>query len=312
MMFKWTCYNQLEEIDGGKTGKIMTKFEPGTVVTLDVVREAPFGYFLSDGEKDVLLHHTEIPEDFNENIEQTVFLYQDHEGRLAASPTIPTIRKGHYDWAEVVEVKKSLGVFIDIGIQKDILISMDDLPELFHLWPVVGNKLYCSLKTDRKNRLFGKIAPEDIMREIAVPATRQLHNKNVSATVYRLLLEGSFVITDEGYLGFIHQSERKAEPRLGEQVRGRVIDVKEDGFINISLMPRSHEVIDVHAEQIYEYLLSRDGSMPFSDKSMPEDIRNRFHMSKGAFKRALGKLMREGKVTQQDGWTYTSNRKTTS
>ncbi len=286
----------------------MSKFQPGTVVTLDVVRKAPFGYFLSDGEEDVLLHHTELPKDFNENERQTVFLYQDHEGRLAASPTIPTIRKGHYDWAEVVEVKKNLGVFIHIGIQKDMLISIDDLPELFHLWPIVGNRLYCTLKTDRKGRLFAKIAPEDVMRDIAVPAPRHLHNKNVSATVYRLLLEGSFVMTDEGYLGFIHQSERQEEPRLGERVHGRVIEVKDDGFINVSLKPRSHEVIDVHAEQIYHYLMGRDGMMPFGDRSMPEDIKKRFQMSKGAFKRALGKLMKEGKVTQRDGWTYLNDR----
>ncbi|MBS4207787.1 S1-like domain-containing RNA-binding protein [Bacillus sp. FJAT-50079] len=278
--------------------------EAGTVATLKVEREVPFGYFLSDGYEDVLLHHTEITSHFDPDKEQEVFLYQDHEGRLAATLTIPNVRIGHYDWVEVVEVKKELGVFVNIGIQKDMLVSLDDLPALPHLWPVVGDKLYCSLKTDNKNRLFAKLGTEDVMRQIAIPAKKEDYNKNVTGTVYRLLLEGSFLMTTEGYLAFVHESERHAEPRLGETVNGRIIDVKPDGTINLSFLPRSHEQIDTDAEKIYLYLIERDGSMPYWDKSLPEEIKRRFNMSKASFKRALGKLMKEGKVYQEDGWTH--------
>lgn len=282
----------------------MSRLEAGTVVQLFEAREVPFGYFLTDGEEDVLLHHTEVPHDFDSQEEQTVFLYQDHEGRLAATLTIPEVRQGHFGWAEVVEVKENLGVFIHIGLQKDILVSKDDLPELFRLWPAKGDKLYCSLKTDKKNRLFGKLAVEDDIRKLAKLADKNIFNKNVKGTVYRLLLEGSNIITEEGYLGFIHESERTREPRLGQLVEGRVIGVKEDGSINLSLLPRAYEVIDEDAERIYSYLISRGGNMPYGDKSLPEDIKARFQMSKGSFKRALGKLMKERMVIQKDGWTH--------
>lgn len=278
--------------------------EPGTVKELTVVREAPFGYFLTNGEEDVLLHHSEVPENFHPEEKQTVFLYQDHEGRLSASLTIPQIRKGQYGWAEVVEVKTGLGVFVHIGLQKDLLISKDDLPELLQLWPEKGDKLYCSMKTDKKNRLFGELANEEVMRGLSVKAGQSVFNKSVKGTVYRVLLSGSLIITEERYIGFIHQSERKEEPRLGQHVEGRVVAVKEDGTINVSLLPRAHEMIDEHAEQIYHYLQGRGGSMPYSDKSEAEDIRKRFSISKGLFKKALGKLMKEGKVIQKDGWTH--------
>lgn len=278
--------------------------EPGTVKELTVVREAPFGYFLTNGEEDVLLHHSEVPENFHPEEKQTVFLYQDHEGRLSASLTIPQIRKGQYGWAEVVEVKARLGVFVHIGLQKDLLISKDDLPELLQLWPEKGDKLYCSMKTDKKNRLFGELANEEVMRGLSVKAGQSVFNKSVKGTVYRVLLSGSLIITEERYIGFIHQSERKEEPRLGQHVEGRVVAVKEDGTINVSLLPRAHEMIDEHAEQIYHYLQGRGGSMPYSDKSEAEDIRKRFSISKGLFKKALGKLMKEGKVIQKDGWTH--------
>ncbi|MCJ8006106.1 S1 RNA-binding domain-containing protein [Lederbergia wuyishanensis] len=276
----------------------------GTVVTLRVAREVPFGFFLTDGEEDVLLHRTEATDEIEIEQELEVFLYQDHEGRLSASLTIPTVQIDHYDWVEVVEVKKNLGVFVNIGLKKDILVSMDDLPAIFSLWPTIGDKLYCSLKVDNKNRLYGKLGTEEVMRSLAIPAEPQVFNKNVKGTVYRLLLAGSFIITEEGYMGFIHESERKEEPRLGQEVEGRIIDVKEDGTINISLLPRTHELINDDASIIYEYLQGRGGSMPYWDKSLPEDIKRRFNMSKGSFKKALGKLMKENKIVQEDGWTH--------
>jgi predicted RNA-binding protein (virulence factor B family) len=282
----------------------MTSLEAGTVVTLDVEREAPFGYFLTNGEEDVLLHNSEVPEEFDPEKSQKVFLFQDHQGRLAATLTIPTVQIGTYDWVEVVEVKESLGVFVSIGISKDILVSKDDLPALHSLWPTIGDRLYCSLKADKNGRLFGKLATENIIREVAEKATRKDFNRNITGWAYRLLKIGTFLLTEENFIGFIHESERKQEPRLGQKVEGRIIDVKEDGTINVSLLGRVHETLDEDAEKIYSYLQGRGGKMPYWDKSEPEDISARFDMSKAAFKRAIGRLMKAGKVRQEEGWTY--------
>ncbi|KRG10906.1 S1 RNA-binding domain-containing protein [Lederbergia galactosidilytica] len=278
--------------------------EAGTTVQLKVVREAPFGYFLSDGEEDVLLHHLEINDSIELDQEIEVFLYQDHQGRLSASQTIPSIQVGKYDWVEVVGMKEGLGIFINIGLKKDILISLDDLPDSMHLWPREGDKLFCTLIKNNKDRLFGLPATDEVMRANVKEADNSYLNRSINGRVFRVLLAGSSVITDEGLIGFIHESEREEEPRLGAEINGRVIDVKTDGTINISLLPRTHERIDQDAMQIFDYLLGRNGSMPYSDKSQPEDIKKRFNMSKGSFKRALGKLLKEGKVYQEHGWTY--------
>ncbi|MCJ7841690.1 S1-like domain-containing RNA-binding protein [Lederbergia sp. NSJ-179] len=278
--------------------------EAGTTAILEVVREAPFGYFLSDGENDVLLHHLEANKSIELNQKIEVFLYQDHQGRLSASQTIPSVQVGKYDWVEVVGVKKGLGVFIDIGLKKDILVSLDDLPDSMELWPKEGDKLFCTLVRNNKNRLFGLPATDEVMRKQAKPADKSYLNRSVDGTVFRVLLVGSSIVTDEGIIGFIHESERTEEPHLGEKITGRVIAVKEDGTINLSLLPRIHERLDQDALLIYDYLMGRGGTMPYSDKSQPEDIKKRFNMSKGSFKRALGKLLKEGKVYQEDGWTH--------
>ncbi|WP_243355779.1 CvfB family protein [Bacillus litorisediminis] len=282
----------------------MNRLEAGTVVRLQAEREAPFGYFLSDGDESVLLHQNEIDEKIELGQEVTVFLYHDKQGRLTATTKIPAIQKGRYGWAEVVDVVKKLGVFVNIGINKDILVSLDDLPLLEHLWPKEGDRLFLSLKSDRNGRLFGQLATEDIIRQMARKAPESMKNQNISGRVYRLLKVGSFVLTEDGYKGFIHESERIEEPRLGELVKGRVIGVKPDGSLNLSLIPRAHEKMDRDSEVILSFMESRNGAMPYTDKSQPDDIQLRFGMSKAAFKRALGRLMKADKVVQRNGWTY--------
>ncbi|GGL43376.1 CvfB family protein [Sporolactobacillus putidus] len=282
----------------------METLKAGTVVTLEFSHKAPFGYFLTDGTQEILLHENDAVQPFDEHAPQKVFLYQDHQGRLAATMHIPDIRLGVYNWARIAGMRKKYGVFVDIGINKDVLLSKDDLPDEWPDWPAEGDRVYCSLKLDKKNRLFARLADEPIMRMLSVPASEDLFNQEVDAAVYRLLSEGAHLITDEGYLGFMHNSEKEGRLRLGQSIHCRVIDVKEDGTINLSMHARSYESIDKHTAAILEYMNARGGAMPYWDKSLPEDIRNRFSISKGDFKKALGKLMKEDKIYQKDGWSY--------
>lgn len=284
----------------------MYEFElnPGTVATLTVAREVEFGHFLTNGQEDVLLHRNEQKAELVLDEEVTVFLYQDKQGRLTATMAIPQVQVGSYGWGEVVEVKDGLGVFVNIGLKKDILIHKDDLPTLIEVWPTIGGKVFITLKTDKNGFLLGKLATENIMEEHFKSADRSVFNKNVKGYVYRTLFSGTFMITEEGYRGFIHESQREKEPRVGDLIEGRIIDVKPDGTVNVSLLKRGHEKLGDDAEKILAYLNQRGGSMPYWDKSYPEDIEKRFTMSKGAFKRAIGQLMKEDKVYQEEGWTY--------
>jgi predicted RNA-binding protein (virulence factor B family) len=282
----------------------MNRLLPGSVVTLRVKKKVPYGYWLTNGKEEVFLQGKEATKELVVNEAVEVFVFRDRQERLAATMTMPKVTNERYDWVEVVEVVPKLGVFVNIGISKDVLVSIDDLPPLKELWPQLGDQLYCSLKTDKRGRLLAKLATEEVMNSIAVRATETEFNKNIRGRIYRLIKAGSFMISDVGYLGFIHESERREEPRLGQFVEGRIIGVKEDGTVNVSLLPRKHESIDEDAEKIYQYMESRGGAMPYSDKSDPDDIQARFNMSKAAFKRALGRLMKENKVYQEDGWTY--------
>jgi predicted RNA-binding protein (virulence factor B family) len=277
--------------------------ETGTVLELTVDRETPLGYMLTDGEETILLHKNEATRELQQDETVEVFLYSDQKSRITATMTIPMGLSGH-EWMEVVEVLQGLGVFINIGIAKDALIPEDDLPVFEDVWPEVGDLLLCRVKTDRRGKLIGKLASQDVMLDRSIKAPSDIVNQNVQGTIYRLLKVGSYMITNEGYVGFIHHSERKEEPRLGGIVEGRVIGVKDDGTINVSLLPRKQDAMDDDSKAIMDYLELRGGAMPYSDKSAPEDIKERFLISKAAFKRAMGKLLKEGLITQKEGWTY--------
>src|SRR5699024_4062051 len=116
--------------------------------------------------------------------------------------------------------------------------------------------------------------------------------------------EDASVITRDNRIGFINEAERDIEPRLGETIEGLVIEVKPDGTLNVSLHPLKEDRIESDADIILAYLKINDGKMPYNDKSNPDDIKDVFGMSKSAFKRALGNLMRERIVNQDDSNTF--------
>lgn len=281
----------------------MKKLPIGKVTTMTVKQKTNDGYTLGkDGGQAFLpLDHTDQPFEKEEQIE--VFLYQPKKGKVLATTFIPKARLEQYGWAKVVEVLP-IGAFIDIGIPKDVLVPADHLPSLKSVWPKPGNQLLVQLDTDKQGRLLAIPAKEHVFLEQMKAADETLHNQAVSGIIYLTRREGAACITDEGYRGFIHHTERKEEPCLGEKVTGRVIHVKEDGTLNISLLPYKKESMQEDAEMILEHLENHGGVIPFSDKSEPEDIRDTFQISKAAFKRALGKLMKEGKIEQRDGNIY--------
>ncbi|GGB37646.1 hypothetical protein F3157_20320 [Virgibacillus dakarensis] len=276
----------------------------GTIQTMTVLRKIETGYVLQKNTNEVLMHHNETEHELEQGQPVEVFLYLDKKGQTVATTHLPSIRMDTYDWAEVVEVIPNLGAFVNIGIAKEILVSKDELPLFETVWPKTGDMLYVTLGKDRKGRLLAIPATEGVFAREWELAPENVLNTPISGRVYRTSKEGTAVITNEGYRGFIHHTERKREPRLGEWVNGRVIEVKDDGTLNISLRPLKQDSISEDAEAILSHLEEKGGIIPFSDKSDPEDIRSTFQISKAAFKRALGKLMKDGKIEQYDGNTY--------
>lgn len=231
------------------------------------------------------------------------FVYENEDHQLQMTcQHLPTIRVDHYDFGTVVGVRRNLGVFVDIGLpNKDIAVSLDDLPSLKTLWPQKGDRLMMSLKADDHGRLWGQLATPNLFEVIAQKPQRSQMNRDVTATVTQVKLNGTHVITDGYQLGFIHPSERDEEPRLGQVLHARVIGFSNHGGLNLSLKPRAYQAIGDDAQIILAMLNhSVDHRLALTDKSSPADIKAQLGISKGQFKRAVGHLLKARLIKQTD------------
>lgn len=233
----------------------------------------------------------------------TGFSYENEDHKLQITKNVPTAQKDVYGWGTVVANRHDLGVFVAIGLpNKDIVVSLDDLPTITSLWPQKGDRLMIAIKEDSKGRLWGEIAQQNIINAVSRRAPQEMKSKQIKATVYRNKMAGTLVLTEDYYLGFIHPSQRDDEPRLGEVVNARVIGVRDDGTLNLSLKPLAYKTMNEDATFLLLQLQRRsDHFLPFNDKSNPEAIKRQFGFSKSQFKRALGHLYRERLIEQVDG-----------
>lgn len=233
----------------------------------------------------------------------TGFAYENEDHKLQITKNVPTAQKDVYGWGTVVANRHDLGVFVAIGLpNKDIVVSLDDLPTITSLWPQKGDRLMIAIKEDSKGRLWGEIAQQNIINAVSRRAPQEMKSKQIKATVYRNKMAGTLVLTEDYYLGFIHPSQRDDEPRLGEVVNARVIGVRDDGTLNLSLKPLAYKTVNEDATFLLLQLQRRsDHFLPFNDKSNPEAIKRQFGFSKSQFKRALGHLYKERLIEQVDG-----------
>lgn len=231
-------------------------------------------------------------------------IYEDKNRKRVFQTQLPDIRPGYYGWGNVVASRKDLGVFVDIGLHnKDIVVSLDVLPDNRNQWPKKGDKLFLSYVVDDKNRFWGQLAHEEDFKDQFIFAPKRLMNQEVEARIHTLKLVGAQAITQEGFSAFIHESEWVTPPRLGELIKARVIDVRGNGSsINLSTKPRAHEVIDEDALMIQTILERKPNHfLALHDKSSPDQIRTELGISKGQFKRAIGSLLKNDIITQKIG-----------
>ena len=283
------------------------KYGPSTVATLTVVRENEMGAFL-DAETgstsdDILLHKTQQTAPVHVGDRVKVFLYRDPKHRLTASMRTPRMEEGQIARLEVINVSKD-GAFLDVGAERGIFLPYAGMRGR----PQVGEVVWAKLYTDKSGRLACTMEVEDEMRRASVSAKGRAHvGDMVAGAIYNYTDAGAFLFSDERYIVFLDNKElppRAERPRIGERVTARVTFVRPDGRLNASLREIKEKALVTDADRILALLETRHGKMPYSDKTSPEVIKDKFGISKGAFKRALGHLLKDGRIEERDGWTY--------
>jgi predicted RNA-binding protein (virulence factor B family) len=267
----------------------------GKINQLEVKREADISYILTDGFEEIFLHKKEAEKPYEPGEMIDVFLYDDNQGRITASTRPPSLTVGEVGILDVVEVKEKYGVWLSYGMVKDLLLSKDDLPKNLSLWPLPKDKLFVTMKVSG-NRLFAQTLSRYELKNSLEPK-EDLPEKEVAKAYLQFFVDAGIVLfTPEGHEIFVHKNNYREKYRLGQELNVKIITKNEQGNYSGSMIEQKELMIDKDADIIYKYLEEHGGFMTLTDKSSPEIIQGVFHMSKSAFKRALGHLKAQGKV----------------
>lgn len=263
----------------------------GEYQKLKVIKKVEFGVYLAEHEGDetrVLLPQKQVPADAKLGDEIEVFLYKDSKDRIIATTNQPKLTLGGLAVLEVAEIGK-IGAFLDWGLEKDLFLPFKQQTKKVK----AGDECLVGLYTDKSDRLC---ATMNVYEYLSQESPYQKDDR-VKGTVYEISENfGAFVAVDDKYSGLIPKREFFGQAKIGDEVEARVTRVKEDGKLDLSLREKTYLQIEKDAEQVLKVIDEFAGVLPFTDKAAPEVISRELSMSKNAFKKAVGHLLKEGRI----------------
>ncbi len=276
----------------------------GCTQTLAIVKRTDFGLYLTDIEKrddknrdvkdEILLPKNQVTADMKPGSEIEVFVYKDSEDRLIATKLEPLIKIGEIKKLKVKEVTK-IGAFLDWGLPKDLFLPFKE--QIYDVKS--GDEILVAMYVDLSDRLCATMALYSRL-SLLPPYSR---DDMVKGTVYQVHEQfGAYVAVDNKYSALVPKKELHKELKPGEEIYARVLEVKEDGKMDLSLRQKAYVQMDSDSEAILTKLNVAGGNLPYQDKSDAEEIKREFNMSKAAFKRAIGRLYKERIIViEKDG-----------
>lgn len=264
----------------------------GEKQVLKVVRMKDFGMYVGDAEEAVLLPRKYVPAGTQVGDEVEVFVYRDSSDRLIATTEEPMLALGQVSLLRVKEIGK-IGAFLDWGLEKDLFLPYKE--QTVQVRP--GKSYPVALYIDKSKRLCATMKIYEYLSE----KSPYVKDEMVQGIVYQVNPNlGVFVAVDGKYHGMIPKKNAHGQFRVGDAVQARVVRVREDGKLELSMRERVEIQIAKDAAVVMEVLESYDGVLPFSEKASPEVIERELNMSKAAFKRAVGHLLKMKKIQVAD------------
>lgn len=265
--------------------------EVGKLQTLMVTKETEQGVYLNElmpKEREILLPKSQVPEDSQVGDTLEVFIYRDSRDRKIATINKPKLMLGELAPLKVVSVNR-IGAFLDWGLERDLFLPFKQQVGRIHK----GEVHLVGMYVDKSDRLCATMKVYELLQSHAPYKV----NDVVSGTIYSFKeAYGAFVAVDNKYHGLIPIKELYGDYKIGETLELRVRNVRPDGKLELSMRKTTHLQMEDDARKIMEALEENNGKLSLHDKSSPEEINDALGMSKAAFKRAAGRLMKEGAI----------------
>ena len=264
--------------------------ELGKRQTLYIHRITEIGAYVGEEgrpEEAVLLPRKQVPAQACAGDAVEVLLYKDSEDRMIATVHESKLVRGGLAFLKVVQVT-GIGAFLDWGLEKDLFLPFKEQTKK----PQPGESCLVGMYVDKSGRLCAT------MRIYEHLSAESPYHKGdtVSGIVYEIKPLGAFVAVDGQYFGLIPASEGYQVFEPGDVVTGQVTKRRADGKLNLRVRKKAYKQMDDDAEEIWKRLQAAGGFLPCHDRSEPERIKQELGLSKAAFKRAAGHLLKEGKI----------------
>lgn len=263
--------------------------EIGKTLKLQVIKTTDFGVYLGTNEDKVLLPKNEVPQGTAKGDTVEVFVCRDSQDRIIATTQKPLAEVGETAYLEVKEITK-FGAFLDWGLGKDLFLPYKEQTVNIK----AGDKVLVGIYTDKSDRLC---ATMKVYNYLSCNSTYE-EEDIVKGIVYNYNPNyGAFVAVNNKYHGLIQTKELTTKVYVGMEVEARVKSVRPDGKLDLALRKKSYLQIEDDAEKIYDFMEKNGGKIGYTDKAAPDKIKNDFNMSKSEFKRAIGRLLKEQRIT---------------
>ncbi|MBR5637369.1 MAG: RNA-binding protein [Pseudobutyrivibrio sp.] len=266
----------------------------GEIQKLKIEKKVEFGVYLTDGQEKVLLPKKQVPEGVSIGDEVAAFVYKDSKDRLIATTTTPKLTLGQFGVLSVSQLNK-VGAFLDWGLEKDLFLPFKEMTRQ----PSEGDEIIVRVYIDKSQRLCASM--KGIYELLSKKPPYQVGDE-VEARIYEFGHDfGTFVALEDKYSAMIPRHEDVSKYRIGDVIMVRVTGIKEDGKCDVTIRDKAYVQMEDDAEALLDLIDSYAGVLPFSEKASPEVIKRETGLSKAAFKRAIGRLYKERKITLTDG-----------
>ncbi|WP_352418109.1 S1-like domain-containing RNA-binding protein [Proteiniborus sp.] len=265
--------------------------ELGKIQKLEVIRKTEFGLYLNTKERkddDILLPIKQVPEGIKIGDEIEVFVYRDSKDRIIATTKKPKLVVGEIGVLRVVETTR-IGAFLDWGLEKDLLLPFKEQKGKVER----GREYLVGLYVDKSNRLCATMKTNRILSSHSPYKV----DDRVQGIIYRINKDmGAFVAVDNKYDAMIPKKELYWTYRIGDKIEARVTKVREDGKLALSLREKGQIQTDEDVIHVLTKMIKNGGVLMLNDNSSPEEIKNQLNMSKSAYKKVIGRLLKDKKI----------------
>lgn len=258
---------------------------------LTVTRSAAPGLYLDGGHHgEILLPGRYIPAGAVVGGKVEVFVFRDSEDRLVATTQQPLATVGELAYLRVAAINPRVGVFLEWGLEKDLLLPMREMDGPLNPGDRVVVMVVLDERTDRL------IASARFNRRLDQKPPHYHEGESVRLMVASKSPLGFNLVVNNAHRGLIYHTDIIGSLKVGDVVPGYIRAIRPDGKLDLALGQAGHRRIGPMSEKVMEVLTARGGRLPYHDNSLPEEIREVFGMSKKAFKQAIGALFKERKI----------------